>query len=309
MTNPLVSVIVPNYNHARYLEQRLDTVFNQTYQNFEVIILDDKSTDNSLEVIQRYKDSPHLSQIVVNEQNTGSPFKQWDKGINLAKGELIWIAESDDYNELTFLEELITEWGKHKDVVVAFSNCVKVDENNNLIAKVKERKNRCFKGESFIKKRLSRYCAISSASCTVFKRETAMQVPKKYLTFKNTGDYQFWSDLVSLGNIAVIRKNLVYWRQSVSSVTGKHLSSGKTAIEDKIVYDNIVEKYALGYLERGIANVYHYDVYQKSNYESEQIRQMILSSWDIDSYKLLYFLRKIIMWFVPRLENYLGILL
>lgn len=89
MTTPLVSVIVPNYNHAQYLEQRLDTVFNQTYQNFEVIILDDKSTDNSLEVINRYKDNPHLSQIVVNEQNTGSPFKQWDKGINLAKGVTI----------------------------------------------------------------------------------------------------------------------------------------------------------------------------------------------------------------------------
>lgn len=89
MTTPFVSVIVPNYNHARYLEQRLDTVFNQTYQNFEVIILDDKSTDNSLEVINRYKDNPHLSQIVVNEQNTGSPFKQWDKGINLAKGVTI----------------------------------------------------------------------------------------------------------------------------------------------------------------------------------------------------------------------------
>ena len=87
--NPLVSVIVPNYNHARYLEQRLDTVFNQTYQNFEVIILDDKSTDNSLEVINRYKDNPHLSQIVVNSQNTGSPFKQWDKGINLAKGGIL----------------------------------------------------------------------------------------------------------------------------------------------------------------------------------------------------------------------------
>ena len=88
MRNPLVSVIVPNYNHARYLKQRLDTVFNQTYQNFEVIILDDKSTDNSLEIINQYKDNPHLSQIVVNEQNSGSPFKQWDKGIKLAKGEL-----------------------------------------------------------------------------------------------------------------------------------------------------------------------------------------------------------------------------
>ncbi|MDO5340840.1 MAG: glycosyltransferase family A protein [Bacteroidia bacterium] len=72
---PLVSVIIPNYNHARYLDQRIQTVLNQTYQNFEVIILDDKSTDNSLEVIAKYKVNPHISQIVINEQNSGSPFK------------------------------------------------------------------------------------------------------------------------------------------------------------------------------------------------------------------------------------------
>ena len=95
--SPLVSVIVPNYNHARYLEQRLDSVFGQTYPNFEVIILDDSSTDNSLEIINRYKYNPHLSQIVVNKTNSGSVFKQWAKGLSLAKGEWIWIAESDDY--------------------------------------------------------------------------------------------------------------------------------------------------------------------------------------------------------------------
>ena len=75
---PLISVIIPNYNHARYLEQRLDSVFNQTYPNFEVIILDDHSTDNSLEIINRYKDDPNLSQIIINDTNSGSVFKQWD---------------------------------------------------------------------------------------------------------------------------------------------------------------------------------------------------------------------------------------
>ena len=99
MYTPLVSVIVPNYNHAQYLEKRIDTVLNQTYQNIEVIILDDKSKDNSIEVIEQYRNHPKVAQIILNEQNTGSPFKQWDKGISAANGELIWIAESDYYNE------------------------------------------------------------------------------------------------------------------------------------------------------------------------------------------------------------------
>ena len=56
MESPLVSVIIPNYNHARFLDERIQSILNQTYQNFEVIILDDISSDNSVEFINQYKD-------------------------------------------------------------------------------------------------------------------------------------------------------------------------------------------------------------------------------------------------------------
>ncbi len=129
---PLVSVIIPNYNHARYLEQRLDSVFGQTYPNFEVIILDDCSTDNSMEVINRYKDNSHLSQVVLNETNSGNTFKQWDKGISLAKGEIIWIAESDDYCELNLLAELIKAYTSKPNIVLAYAPVVFVNEDGEF---------------------------------------------------------------------------------------------------------------------------------------------------------------------------------
>ena len=115
MNNPLVSVIIPNYCHAQYLDQRIQSVLNQTYQNFEVIILDDCSPDDgaSKAVIEKYRDNTHVSQIVYNEVNTGSTFKQWEKGFLIAKGELIWIAESDDYCELNLLEELVALYAKY----------------------------------------------------------------------------------------------------------------------------------------------------------------------------------------------------
>ena len=59
--SPTVSVIIPNYNHAPYLKERIDSVLNQTYQDFEVIILDDCSPDNSVEVIEQYRSNPHVS--------------------------------------------------------------------------------------------------------------------------------------------------------------------------------------------------------------------------------------------------------
>jgi glycosyltransferase involved in cell wall biosynthesis len=81
--HPLVSIIIPNYNHARFLDERMTSVLEQTYQHIEVIILDDCSTDNSREVIEKYRSNPKVSKIVFNDTNSRSPFKQWYKGFQL----------------------------------------------------------------------------------------------------------------------------------------------------------------------------------------------------------------------------------
>ena len=99
---PLVSIIVPNYNHAKYLSARMDSILNQTFQDFEVIILDDCSTDNSRTVIDSYRDCEKVSNIVYNEVNSGSPFIQWNRGVSLARGSLIWIADTDDFCQIEF---------------------------------------------------------------------------------------------------------------------------------------------------------------------------------------------------------------
>ena len=61
---PLISVIVPNYNHSKFLIERLDSVFNQTYQNFEVILLDDASTDTSVSILDKYKNHPKIHKLL-----------------------------------------------------------------------------------------------------------------------------------------------------------------------------------------------------------------------------------------------------
>ena len=102
-----VSIIVPNYNHSRFLEERLESIFSQTFQDFEVILLDDSSTDNSVEVLKRYATHPKVRELLVNDHNSGSPFKQWQQGFALSLGEYIWIAESDDYADKDFLATLV----------------------------------------------------------------------------------------------------------------------------------------------------------------------------------------------------------
>src|SRR5215469_12732659 len=102
---PTVSVIVPNYNHARYLRQRIESVLGQKYQDFEVILLDDCSTDNSREILESYRNDPKV-RVVFNATNSGNVFKQWNKGVRMAGGRYVWIAESDDYADAGFLSRL-----------------------------------------------------------------------------------------------------------------------------------------------------------------------------------------------------------
>lgn len=105
---PRVSVIVPNYNHARFLPERLDSILGQTYRNIDLLVLDDCSTDDSRDVISAYcQRHPDRVRGLFNSTNSGNVFRQWRKGVENTDGELIWICESDDTCEPDFLEQLV----------------------------------------------------------------------------------------------------------------------------------------------------------------------------------------------------------
>ncbi len=119
--SPLVTIIVPNYNHEIYLRERLESIYNQSYRNFEVLLLDDSSTDQSRDILNEYKNRYSDNTITLfNEKNSGGVFHQWKKGLELARGELIWIAESDDACTENFLDELVQLF-QNSGVRLAFS--------------------------------------------------------------------------------------------------------------------------------------------------------------------------------------------
>lgn len=118
--NPLVTVIVPNYNHSKFLKHRIDSILSQTYKNFELILLDDCSTDNSREILDAYAaENTDKIRTLYNDKNAGNVFKQWRKGVEQAHGELIWICESDDFCKDDFLEKVITHF-RNPAVSIAF---------------------------------------------------------------------------------------------------------------------------------------------------------------------------------------------
>jgi glycosyltransferase involved in cell wall biosynthesis len=129
-----VSVIVPNFNYARYLEQRLQSIFKQRIPVFEVIVLDDASTDESVAVVEGLRDANGWPLSVVrNAENSGSVFWQWKKGLELTRGDLIWIAEADDIAEPEFLSKVLPAFDDRR-VVLAYSESRQIDADGRVLA-------------------------------------------------------------------------------------------------------------------------------------------------------------------------------
>lgn len=222
--SPTVSVIIPNYNHAPYLKERIDSVLNQTYQDFEVIILDDCSPDNSVEVIEQYRSNPHVSHILINEQNTRNTFIQWERGISLAKGRYIWIAESDDAAEPQLLEILVGQLELHPDASVAFCHSQLIDADGALLSE-QNAKNSAQLGQITIDdsctflRHLLIFNYIYNASMAVFRRDVYDRANPDYKQFRYCGDWHFWASVCAAGRVIEAYDMLSYFRQHQRKVT------------------------------------------------------------------------------------------
>lgn len=222
---PRVSVIVPNFNHARFLERRLDSILEQSFKDFEIIILDDCSQDDSRSVIERYRQRPEVSGIIYGNACSGSPFKQWKKGIELAAGELIWIAESDDFCDRSLLDTLVRPFDIDPGCVLSFCRSLAVDVEGNEIGIfwLQRQMDNSFSesGKTFVSRWLSQHNYVANASSAVFKRSAAMDVSDRFLSYKGLGDLVFWIEISLQGNVSYCHQALNMYRQHAGSQTAK----------------------------------------------------------------------------------------
>ncbi|KHJ36983.1 hyaluronan synthase [Pedobacter glucosidilyticus] len=192
-----VSIIIPNYNHYSFLEQRINSIFSQTFKNFELIILDDCSTDNSIDLLNKFKKHPKVKHIILNNSNSGSPFKQWTKGISLAEGEYIWIAESDDFAEPEFLDRCLELLLKNPNAGLVYTDSNIIDNNLKIGEFKLRRQNNPIKwntpyikeGIIELEESLINNCTINNVSAVLFKKEAISNCLNDIIKFRYAGDW------------------------------------------------------------------------------------------------------------------------
>lgn len=232
----LVTAVIPGYNHAPYLRERIESVLLQDYEELEVVLLDDCSTDGSADLMREYacgKRDRHGRQVrfVANESNSGNTFLQWDKGVALARGEYVWIAESDDVAEPNFLSECMARLKATPEAVLAFtwSDIVGSDTsplNLRWDEPWRYRPPGVYEGQDFCLRRMVYKNLLYNASMVVFRKDCYERVSPRFMQYRHCGDWLFWFELCRQGRVCEVPLRLNKFRQHIHKVSNAARSSG-----------------------------------------------------------------------------------
>jgi glycosyltransferase involved in cell wall biosynthesis len=231
-----VSVIVPNYNHAPYLTRRIESILAQTFGDFELLILDDASPDDSRNIARRYLADPRV-RLEFNEANSGNAYLQWRKGLSLTSGRYVWIAESDDYAEPTLLERLLEKLEQNPRVGIAVCESEVVDEKDKLIVRYGDiwknnesfaeydlsflDKDFVFTGSDYCRRLMVPWNTIPNASAAVFRRAAFETIGGPVTHMKVCGDWYTYCKILMRFDIARIPDRLNYFRDHAVNVRSR----------------------------------------------------------------------------------------
>lgn len=179
----MFSVLITTHNQANWLKERINSVLKQYYEDFEVIILDNHSTDGSATIIEQYRTHPKVTHIVINKENSGRPITLWQRGVKIAKGDWIWIAEGDDFADPGFLSACKKDIDNNPSIGLWYCDSNILDEaSGKIIRRFSERRNAIFKNRKWntaycqdgikeVNECLKYDCTVNNMSAAVFKRE------------------------------------------------------------------------------------------------------------------------------------------
>jgi|688.fasta_scaffold205330_3 glycosyltransferase involved in cell wall biosynthesis len=226
MSKPLVSIITPSFQQAKWLESCINSVLNQTYENIEYIIIDGGSTDGSKEIIEKYSDKLSFWQ---SKKDNGQA-NAINIGYKKAKGEIIAYLNADDLLEPWAVETIIRVFEVNKEFAIIYGKCKTIDENNNLIKEAE--------GHQL------RFDGLLAEGMLPGMYQPACFFNKTYLdpefmvdeTYKNAFDYELILNLSSQKTILFVNKDIAAYRihnNSKSNLNKIEAYKEKLSIQEK----------------------------------------------------------------------------
>jgi glycosyltransferase involved in cell wall biosynthesis len=219
MKNPKVTVLMSVYNGEKYLQEAIDSILGQTFKDFEFLIINDGSTDNTAEILESYN-NPRIK-IINNEKNIGLT-KSLNKGLKLARGEYIARQDADDISLSTRFKEELKFFEKNSNVALVGTDYFLINEKDEIIHTVN-----CFIENSKLKEKLLEGNQFGHGSI-MFKKECVEKVGMYREEFKFAQDFDFTLRISEEFDVANIPKSLYKWRINIDSVSVK-----KKSLQDK----------------------------------------------------------------------------
>jgi glycosyltransferase involved in cell wall biosynthesis len=228
---PSVTVIVPMYNHEKFIDERIQTILNQEIKDIEVIVLDDCSKDNSVAVALKYESDFRLT-VTTNIKNTGSPFAQWKKGLSKAQAEVVWIAEGDDACVVSFIK-LLLPYFDDEMVNIASGRTIIMNEEGiknptalepYLDSAYQDKYKSSFVIDGFdeVNQNFGAVCTLVNASGLLIRKNSVdLQILENASSYKMCGDWLIYLSSLRGGKLAYDITTNNYFRRHSASVVNK----------------------------------------------------------------------------------------
>lgn len=219
---PLISIIIPVYNVEKYLRDALDSVVNQTYTNLEIIIVNDGSTDNSLDICNEYAKNDRRI-IVISIQNSGAAVAR-NRGLDCATGEFMVFVDSDDYCPLNSIESLYDSY-KNEQVDLVIGNSLTIQDNgqNSDISRKNDRVREVISGVEMIRRLL---IGASAPWARLYKKSLweGLRFPEGVINEDEPILIQVYS---RCNKILMLEEVVYYYRKRENSVTSSQFGIKK----------------------------------------------------------------------------------
>jgi len=266
-----VSVVIPSYNYAHYIEQRLTSIFSQNYPVFEIVLLDDGSSDDSVDIARNVaSEAGRALRVVRNNSNGGNVFAQWERATQLAQAELLWIAEADDSAAPDFLTALTDEFTD--TTALAFCDSKQIGVNGehlsnsyqHYFSKVDARlftQNFKLDGPDFVTRAMTVRNVVMNVSGVLWNKAHLQQCFAKLgdelRSYQLVGDWRIYLELLNLDGVsmAFVAEALNTHRRHSTSVTHA-LDTKKHLDEINAMHQHVIKNMQIDDATRALMDFY-----------------------------------------------------